>query len=470
MPFVGCMYYYGAMRKTNQKIVALVGRPNVGKSTLFNALVGQPKALVEDLPGLTRDRNYGKCTIDDKSFWVVDTGGFEPDSSDEILSQMRSQTMLAIKEADVIVFIGDGKAGLHPSDYDIVRMLQQSQKTVLYVVNKIDSEKWEAFAFDFYSLGVDNFFALSAKTRYGFDEFLDALVSEISGDELTTHFETEKGDFPRVAIVGRPNVGKSTLINLLAGEERVLAHPVPGTTRDSVDIVIKRDGKGYLFIDTAGIRRRSRVSDTVEKYSVMKTFQSILRCDVAILLLDAAELVTEQDARIAGYAFNHGKGVIIAINKWDSIPKNQNTADVCIAMVKKELKYLDYAPVITISGLKGTRVPRLFPLIDEIVEAYRKRVSTGELNRFLREVVDVTPPGMYRKTKRIKIYYATQTDISPPTIVLFCNYPEAIHFSYRRFLTNQIRERFEFRASPLRLLFHKRTGRDIKKYGPMDNA
>lgn len=469
-PILRGMYYYGPMKKRSQKIVALVGRPNVGKSTLFNSLVGHRKALVEDVPGLTRDRNYGECALGDNPFLVVDTGGLEPTSSDEILSQMREQTTIAIQEADVIVFIGDGKTGLHPSDYDLVRLLQRTQKTIFYVVNKIDSEKSDELAFDFYALGVEPLFALSALTGYGLNDFLDALLPKIPVGAETPDSPEEQEGRPRIAVVGRPNVGKSTLINLLVGEERVLANPAPGTTRDSIDAIVRRDGKEYLFIDTAGIRRRSRISGDVEKYSVIKAFQSINRCDIAILLLDALEFVTDQDARIAGYAFNHGKGVIIAINKWDAIPKDQNTADACVEKVRSALKYLDYAPVLTISGLRGTRVPRLFTLIDEIESAYTKRISTGELNRFLREVVANTPPGMYRKTKRIKIYYTTQTGISPPTIALFSNYPEAIHFSYRRFLTNRIRERFQFGTSPLRLLFRKRTRSDTKKYASMDDS
>lgn len=457
------------MKKNHHMIVALVGRPNVGKSTLFNTLLGRRKALVEDVPGLTRDRNYGACTVGGSTVLLVDTGGFEPTSSDQILSQIRCQTMLAIQEADIIVFIGDGKAGLHPSDYDVVRLLQKTQKTVFYVVNKIDSEKSDALAFDFYGLGVDPLFPLSAKTGYGLGDFLDALEAAVSVGVDTAEPHARDVHCPRVAVVGRPNVGKSTLINLLVGEERVLADPTPGTTRDPIDTLVKRHGKEYLFIDTAGIRRRSQVRDVVEKYSVIKAFQSISRCEVAILLLDASELVTDQDARIAGYAFNHAKGLIIAINKWDTIPKDENTAHACVAKVKQALKYLDYAPVVTISGLKGTRVPRLFSLIDEMEAAYRKRISTGELNRFLRDVIDKSPPGMYRKTKRIKIYYAAQTASSPPTIALFCNYPEAIHFSYRRFLANQIRAQFQFGTSPLRLLFRKRVRTDVKTRGPMDD-
>lgn len=459
------MYYYRPMKKHREKIVALVGRPNVGKSTLFNVLVGARKALVEDAPGLTRDRHYATVRVYEKTFTVVDTGGFEPTSPDVVLSQMRGQTMLAIEEADIVVFVGDGKAGLNPSDLEIVDVLRQTQKRVFYVVNKIDSEKSEPLAGEFYALGVDDIFSLSALTGYGVGDFLDALLDHIP-TELENEFELpDPGErLTRVAIVGRPNVGKSTLINLLLGEERLVANPEPGTTRDPIDTIVKRDGRQYVFVDTAGIRRRSRITDKVEKYSVIKAFQSINRCDIAVLMLDSSELVTDQDARIAGYAFEHGRGVIIALNKWDLVVKDEKTADRYVTRVKEALKYLEYAPVITISALRGTRAPRLFTLIDEMAAAFRKRISTGELNRFLTELVAANPPGMYRKTKRIKLYYGTQIKTGPPSFVFFCNYPEAIHFSYRRFLSNRLREQFQFGTSPLILSFKKRLRREMTNH------
>jgi GTPase len=456
------MYYYGVMKKHPEKVVALVGRPNVGKSTLFNVLVGSRKALVENAPGLTRDRHYASTRIYEKSFTVVDTGGFEPTSPDVMLYQMRVQTMMAIEEADIVVFIVDGKTGLSPSDYEIADILRQTQKKVFYVVNKIDSEKSEHLALEFYSLGVDEIFSLSALTGYGVGDFLDALLVYIPTEpEIAEEPPEPEERLIRVAIVGRPNVGKSTLINLFLGQERLVANPEPGTTRDPIDTIVKRDGKQYLFIDTAGIRRRSRISDRVEKYSVIKAFQSINRCDIAVLMLDSSELVTDQDARIAGYAFERGRGVIITLNKWDLITRDERTADRCVAKVREALKYLEYAPVVTISALRGTRAPRLFTLIDDLASSFRKRVSTGELNRFLNDVVASNPPGMYRKTKRIKMYYGTQIKTRPPTFVFFCNYPEAIHFSYRRFLTNRLREQFDFGTSPLVLSFRKRMRREV---------
>lgn len=443
-------------------LVALVGRPNVGKSTMFNMLTRSRKALVEQSPGLTRDRNYAEVTVDDKSFTVIDTGGFEPTSSDVMLSQMRDQTMLAIEEADLIVFLGDGKSGISPSDHEIVRMLQRTEKKVFYVVNKIDSEKTEDLAVDYYSMGVEHIFPVSAMTGYGMGDFLDALLKEIPEQESSLPPSDSPGSpLVKVAVVGRPNVGKSTLINLFLGKERLVANPQPGTTRDSIDTIVRRDGNEYLFIDTAGIRRRSRIVDRVEKYSTIKAFESINRADIVVLMLDAREMVTEQDARIAGYAFERGKAVIIALNKWDLIQKDARSFDISVERVRNSLKYLDHAPVVTISAMIGTRAPRLFKLIDELNASYRKRVSTSEVNKFLSDVVSQNPPGMHRKTKRIKIYYGTQFRTAPPRFMFFCNYPESVHFSYQRFLTNRLREVFDFGGSPIKVILRKRVRQSL---------
>jgi GTP-binding protein len=453
------------MSKRAKTLVALVGRPNVGKSTLFNMLSRSRKALVEDTPGLTRDRNYAEVTVRDKPFVVIDTGGFEPTSPDVMLSQMRTQTLVAIEQAEIIVFLGDGKVGVTPSDHEIVRMLAQTDKKVLYAVNKIDSEKGEDFAVDFYSLGVDRIFPVSAITGYGMDEFLDALLEQIPEQTRTeSSVETAPEPMIKVAVVGRPNVGKSTLINLLLGEERLVANPEPGTTRDSIDTVVRYYGKEYLFIDTAGIRRRSRIVDRVEKYSVIKAFRSIDRADIVVVIMDARETVTEQDARIAGYAFEKGRGVILVLNKWDLIVKNSTTMNRYVDEVRNSLKYLDHAPVLTTSALKGTRAAKLFGLIDELNVRYRKRISTSELNKFLEQVVKGYPPGMHRKTKRIKIYYLTQVQSAPPTFMFFANYPESIHFSYKRFLENRLREGFDFDGAPIRLVFKKRQGKSFGEH------
>lgn len=440
-------------------LVALVGRPNVGKSTMFNMLARTRKALVDATPGLTRDRNYEEVTIRDKSFIVVDTGGFEPTTDDILLSQMRTQTLVAVEQADIIVFLGDGKTGITPSDHEIVRTLQQTEKKVLYAVNKIDSEKQENQAVDFYDLGVELVFPVSAMTGFGMDEFLEALLDMIPADPEPLQNESDQDGMTKVAVVGRPNVGKSTLINLLMGEERLVANPEPGTTRDSIDLVVRREGKAYLFIDTAGVRRRARIVDRVEKYSVIKAFRSIDRADVVIVMLDSREIVTEQDARIAGYAYEKGRAVILALNKWDLIEKDSKTIIEYTASVRESLKYLDHAPILTLSALMGTRAPKLFTLIDDLDQRYRKRITTGELNRFLEDTLARNPPGMHHKTKRIKIYYLTQVQIAPPTLMFFCNYPESIHFSYRRFLENRVRETFDFGGAPLKLVFKKRQGK-----------
>lgn len=451
------------MAKKHKTLVALVGRPNVGKSTLFNVLTRSRKALVDNTPGLTRDRNYGEANLRDRKFTVIDTGGFEPTTDDTVLSQMRFQTMVALDEADIIVFLGDGKVGLTPSDHDIVRILQKTDKTVFYVVNKVDSEKMENTASDFYPLGVEKIYEISAMTGYGMDELTDDLLklipeteSEISGSDLNSEEPV------KVAVVGRPNVGKSTLINLLLGQERLVANPQPGTTRDSIDTIVKRDGKNYLFIDTAGVRRRSKIVDRVEKFSVIKAFRSIDRADVAIVMLDALESVTDQDARIAGYAFEKYRCVILAFNKWDLAQKDSNTISRYIENARQALKFLDHAPIVTISALKGTRAVKLFNLVDETYACYTKRVSTGELNRFLEVAVNQNPPGMHKKTKRIKLFYITQAQSKPPTFIFFSNYPESIHFSYRRYLENQLRSYFNFDGSPLKLIFKKRESKSVR--------
>jgi GTPase len=446
-------------KSSRKKLIALVGRPNVGKSTMFNLLTRTRKALVEDTPGLTRDRNYADVTVRDKSFTVVDTGGFEPTTDDIMLSQMRTQTMVAIEQADLIVFMGDGKVGVTPSDYEIVRALQQTDKKVFYVVNKIDSEKQENLFVDFYALGVEPLYPVSAMTGYGADDLIDAVLQEIPDETPATAFSTEAEQILKVAVVGRPNVGKSTLINLLLGEERLVANPAPGTTRDSIDTIVRNHGKEYLFIDTAGIRRKSRIVDRLEKYSVIKAFRSIDRADLVLVLMDATEGVTDQDARIAGYAFERGRGVILLFNKWDAIPKDSNTITAYMDHVRESLKYLQYAPMLTISALAGTRAVKIFGLINELEVQYKKRVTTGELNRFLEQTVAAHPPGMHR-TKPIKVYYLTQIRVAPPTFVFICNFPESIHFSYKRFVENRLREGFGFGGSPLKLIFKKKPGRD----------
>lgn len=433
---------------------------------MFNVLVGGRRAIVEDTPGLTRDRNYAEASIRDRSFIVVDTGGFEPSTDDVILSQMRTQTMVAIEQADIIVFLGDARLGLTPSDYEIVRTLERTDKRVFYTANKVDSERLEDHVADFYALGVDTVYPVSAMTGYGMGDFLDALVEEIPPEpEQSALDEILTESRVKVAVVGRPNVGKSTLINLLLGEERLVANPVPGTTRDSIDTVVKSHGKEYVFIDTAGIRRRSRIVDRVERYSVIKAFAAVDRADIVLVLMDATEPATEQDARIVGYAFERGRGLILILNKWDLVAKDSVTHDKYVQMMRDTLKYVDHAPILTISALKGKRVPKIFETIQSLDERYRKRVPTAELNRFLERVLEQHPPGMHRGNKRVKIYYMTQVRTAPPSFTFFSNYPESIHFSYRRFLENRLREEFDFDGSPIKLYFKKRKGRDDEQSG-----
>jgi GTP-binding protein len=442
---------------TARKIVALVGRPNVGKSTLFNLLARTRKALVEDSPGLTRDRNYAEVTVWDRSFIVIDTGGFEPTSDDVMLSQMRTQTLMAIEEADVIIYLGDGKVGVTPSDHEIVRTLEQTDKKVLYAVNKIDSEKQEGLAFDFFALGTESIIPVSAMTGYGMDDLFNALFQEVpEQDSADVRGDLLSDPMVKVAVVGRPNTGKSTLINLLLGRERLVANPEPGTTRDSIDTIVRHYGKEYLFIDTAGIRRRSRIVDRVEKYSVVKAFRSIDRADIVLLLMDACEPVTEQDARIAGYAFEKYRGIILVLNKWDLLEKDSNTFGEYTEKVRRGLKYIDHAPILTMSALKGKRAIKIFSLVDDLNSRYRRRVPTSELNRLLKAILTEHPPGTHRSSKRIKIYYITQPRTAPPTFAFFCNYPESIHFSYRRYLENRIRKEFDFGGSPIKLVLRKR--------------
>jgi GTP-binding protein len=440
-------------------VVALVGRPNVGKSTMFNRLVGQRRALVDSTPGLTRDRNYAEASVGDIRFIVVDTGGFEPETDGVLLSQMRTQTMLAIEEADAVVFLGDAKAGLTHSDRDIVRILQRSHRHIIYVVNKVDAEKQEPQGLEFYELGAP-FITLSARTGYGFDDLKEALVTvlrDVGGREPDASEETQGP--VKVAVVGRPNVGKSTLINLLLGTERLVANPEPGTTRDSIDTLVTHHGRQYLFIDTAGIRRKSRVVDRVEKFSSIKAFRSIDRADIVLVMMDATEPATEQDVRIAGYAHERGRGIVLALNKWDLVPKDAQTNDEFVEKVRFRMKFLEHSPVVTISALEGTRASKLFDLVDRLNECRLKRVTTGELNRFIQDMVKAHPPGMFQNRKPVKFLFATQASVGPPTFVFSCNYPEALHFSYIRFIENRIRETFGFGGAPIKIIMRKRSER-----------
>jgi GTP-binding protein len=432
-------------------VVAIVGRPNVGKSTLFNRIVGRKKAIVEDQPGVTRDRNYADIELGDKSFSLIDTGGFEPISRERIFIQMKEQCQLAIEEADVILFLMDGKDGLTPSDKEIASILRREVKPLLYVVNKIDGPQHEEKAFEFYGTGAETIFSISALHNYGVDD----LMTEVLKDLPTPDEDEAEEELTRIAVVGRPNVGKSSLINRILGYERVLVNESPGTTRDSIDTVVEFGGKRYLFIDTAGIRRKKKISVRLEKYSIVEALKTIDRCDVALILIDPQEGVTEQDTKIAGFIQKKGKGCVIVVNKWDLIQKNSGTAKEYTIRVREDLKFLPYAPILFVSSLTGKRVIDTIHLVDQVAEEYGKRVSTSHLNDLIEKSTKKVPLPRYGKG-RVKIYYGTQVSIRPPTFVLFANYPQQIHVTYQRYLINRIRQFLDFKRTPVRLLLRKR--------------
>jgi len=432
-------------------IIAIVGRPNVGKSTLFNRIVGGKKAIVANEPGVTRDRNYADVEWEESPFTLIDTGGFEPVSKDRIFIQMREQCQLAMDEADVILFLMDGKEGLTPSDKEIANILRQVNKPVFYIVNKIDGPKHEEKVFEFYGLGVETIYSISAEHRYGVDGLMDEAVKVLP---RTTE---EKWDrkATKVAVVGRPNVGKSSLINRLLGYKRVMVDEAPGTTRDSIDTFFERDGKRYILIDTAGIRRKSRISFRLEKFSIVEALRTIDRSDVVLLLLDSEEGVTSQDARIGGFIQEKGKGCILVLNKWDLIEKDSQTMVEFERKIYSDLKYLSYAPILFISALTGQRVPKILNRVDQVSEQMKKRISTSPLNRSFRQWVERFTPPFY-KNRRVKLNYITQVSTAPPTFMISTNIPEGIHFSYERYLTNQMRETYGFEGVPILLQFRKK--------------
>ncbi len=441
------------MAKRNRKpIVAVVGRPNVGKSTLFNALAGERISIVQDTPGITRDRIYTDATWLDRTFTLIDTGGIEPDSKDIILSQMRAQAQIAIDTADVIIFLVDVKQGLVDADDKVADMLRRSHKPVVLVVNKVDSvNKYSADVFEFYNLGIGEPHPVSAVNKLGLGDMLEEVVS---------HFDTEgageeEDERTRVAIVGKPNVGKSSLINKLLGEERLIVSDIAGTTRDAVDTEIVHNGKEYVFIDTAGLRRKNKIKEELERYMIVRAVSAIERSDIVVLLIDAVEGVSEQDAKIAGIAHDRGKAVIIAVNKWDAVEKDDKTIYRVTEKVRNVLSYMPYAEIIFISALTGQRLHKLFDVIDMVSENHAMRVATGVLNEIMAEAVAMQQPPS-DKGKRLKLYYITQVAVKPPTFVIFVNKKELMHFSYTRYIENQIRDTFGFRGTPLRFIIRER--------------
>lgn len=438
----------------SKPIVAIVGRPNVGKSTLFNALAGENISIVKDTPGVTRDRIYADVTWLDHAFTLIDTGGIEPESSDIILSQMREQAQIAIDTADVIIFLTDVRQGLVDSDSKVADMLRRSRKPVVLAVNKVDSfRKFMPDVYEFYNLGIGDPVPVSAASRLGIGDMLDEVVRHFPEQDS----EEEEDDRPRIAIVGKPNVGKSSIINKLIGENRVIVSDIAGTTRDAIDTEVHRDGRDYIFIDTAGLRRKNKIKEELERYSIIRTVTAVERADVVIMVIDAVEGVTEQDAKIAGIAHERGKGIIIAVNKWDAIEKNDKTVYEYTNKIRNTLSYMPYAEITFISAVTGQRLPKLFELIDMVIQNQNMRVATGVLNEIMTEAVALQQPPS-DKGKRLKLFYITQVSVKPPTFVIFVNDKELMHFSYTRYLENKIREAFGFRGTALRFLIRERKG------------
>ena len=436
----------------SKPVVAVVGRPNVGKSTLFNALAGERISIVKDTPGVTRDRIYADVNWLDYHFTMIDTGGIEPDSRDVILSQMREQAEIAIATADVIIFLTDVRQGLQDSDSKVADMLRRSGKPVVLVVNKVDSfEKFMPDVYEFYNLGIGDPFPISAASMLGLGDMLD---------EVVKHFpdyakDEEEDERPKVAIIGKPNVGKSSLINKLAQEDRVIVSDIAGTTRDAIDTDITYDGKEYVFIDTAGLRRKNKIKEEIERYSIIRAVTAVERADVCIIVIDATEGVTEQDAKIAGIAHERGKGIIIAVNKWDAIEKDDKTIYRHTEKIRQILSFMPYAEIIFISAKSGQRLNKIFELIDVVIANNSMRVATGVLNEIVTEAVAMQQPPS-DKGKRLRIYYTTQVAVKPPTFVIFVNDKELMHFSYTRYLENRIRDAFGFGGTSLKFIIRER--------------
>ena len=440
----------------SKPVVAIVGRPNVGKSTLFNVIAGDTISIVKDTPGVTRDRIYADCTWLNMNFTLIDTGGIEPDSSDIILSQMREQAEIAIATADVIVFIVDVRQGLVDADSKVADMLRKSHKPVILAVNKVDSlAKFGNDVYEFYNLGIGDPIPVSGASRLGIGDLLDEVVKHFDASQM----EEEEDDRPRIAVVGKPNVGKSSLINKLLGENRVIVSNIAGTTRDAVDTEIIHNGVPYVFIDTAGLRGKNKIKEDLERYSIIRTVTAVDRADVVIIVIDAKEGITEQDAKIAGIAHERGKGIIVAVNKWDAIEKNDKTIYQYTNKLKETLSFMPYAEYIFISAETGQRLPKLFELIDAVRQNQNMRVATGVLNEIVSEAVAMQQPPS-DKGKRLKIYYVTQVAVKPPTFVVFVNDKELMHFSYTRYIENQIRNAFGFRGTSLKFIIRERKDKD----------
>ncbi|MCX7884100.1 MAG: ribosome biogenesis GTPase Der [Caloramator sp.] len=429
-------------------IVAIVGRPNVGKSTLFNRLAGKRIAIIEDTPGVTRDRIYCESEWLGRKFTLIDTGGIEPESEDIILQQMRKQAEIAIETSDVILFMVDGKEGLTPADTEVAEMLRKTRKPVVLVVNKVDNLNLEANAFEFYNLGIGDPVTISASLGLGLGDMLDEIIKHFKDEEYD---ESEDAEI-KVAIIGKPNAGKSSLLNRLSGEERSIVSDIPGTTRDAIDSYVIIGEDKFLFIDTAGIRRKSKVKEDVEKYSVLRAIAAVERADVCLVMIDGTEGVTEQDEKIAGLAHEAGKGVIIVVNKWDAVEKDDKTMNEFCKSIRNKLSFISYAPIAFISAKTGQKIPKMVELIKYVASQHALRIKTGVLNEVISEAVMMKQPPI-EKGKALKIYYVTQVSTKPPTFVFFVNDSEIVHFSYERYLENQLRQHFGLDGTPIRLIF-----------------
>ena len=433
-------------------IVAVVGRPNVGKSTLFNKIAGERISIVEDTPGVTRDRIYAEAEWLNYKFTLIDTGGLEPESDDVILKQIYAQAEIAMETADVILFVVDVKTGVTDTDMQVANILRKTKKPIVLAVNKVDDlRKYSMDVYEFYSLGLGDPWGVSAGQGLGLGDMLDEIVKHFSKDCL----DNDDDDTIKIAIIGKPNVGKSSLINKILGEERVIVSDIAGTTRDAIDSYYEKDGQKYIFIDTAGLRRKNKVKEDLEHFMIVRTVSAVERADVVVLLIDGNEGVTEQDAKIAGIAHDRGKAVVIAVNKWDLVEKTDKTVNKYTARIREVLSYMPYAEITFISAVTGQRINKLFDLIDVVSENHAMRISTGVLNEIMSEAVALQQPPSDRG-KRLKLYYITQAGVKPPTFVIFVNDKELMHFSYTRYIENKIREAFGFKGTPIRFIIRER--------------
>jgi GTP-binding protein len=447
------------MEHSRCPLVALVGRPNVGKSTLFNRITKARKAIVDPTPGVTRDRHYEKVTVNDRQFILIDTGGIEIARDETMSSLIQQQTQQAIDEADIIVLLLDAKGGLLAEDYEVVKMLRRVDKPFFHVVNKIDGpEQEQTLLSPFYELGIDRLWGVSAEHGYGVAYFLDNLVASMAPSE---EGEVLPDNTIKIASIGRPNVGKSSLINRLLGEERMVVSDIPGTTRDAVDTLLERNGRNYLLIDTAGIRRKGKVTEKLEKYSVMRALSTLERCDIALLLIDAGEGITEQDTKVIGYALERGRACLLLVNKWDLVKNEKKQQKKILDEVAVATRFMEYAPVLNISALTGAGINRIFSVLDEVYKQYTTEFPTNMLNKILKKAVETHNPPLH-KGKRLKFYYTTQVGIKPPTFIIFVNYPKGVHFSYYRFLVNQFSSGLGLDKIPVKIVLKER---QRKKYG-----